>query len=198
MVWSHTTRRVLTLQDVSAIKITDYAAIDAAGIDRREVARRLFDTYLKQVFEDGFFHADPHPGNLFVQPGRERRGSREWKLVFVDFGMTGTLAPGTFSALRESLVALGTRDASRMVRSFEALNLLLPGADRDLIERACRRLFETLWGKSTREVMLPRWWRAAGRVALPRRAPVHPCSRCTARTPFWSSVPSPTTICSPG
>ena len=153
VVWSHTTRRVLTLQDVSAIKITDYAAIDAAGIDRREVARRLFDTYLKQVFEDGFFHADPHPGNLFVQPGRERRGSREWKLVFVDFGMTGTLAPGTFSALRESLVALGTRDAPRMVRSFEALNLLLPGADRDLIERACRRLFETLWGKSTREMM---------------------------------------------
>ena len=68
VVWSHTTRRVLTLQDVGAIKITDYAAIEAAGMDRGKVANRLLDIYLKQVFEDGFFHADPHPGNLFVLP----------------------------------------------------------------------------------------------------------------------------------
>ena len=68
VVWSHTTRRVLTLQDVGAIKITDYAAIEAAGVDRGKVANRLLDIYLKQVFEDGFFHADPHPGNLFVLP----------------------------------------------------------------------------------------------------------------------------------
>ena len=68
VVWTHTTRRVLTLQDVGAIKITDYAAIEAAGINRAEVADKLLDVYLKQVFEDGFFHADPHPGNLFVLP----------------------------------------------------------------------------------------------------------------------------------
>ncbi len=68
VVWSHTTKRVLTLEDVGAIKITDYAEIDAAGIDRSEIARKLLDVYLKQVFEDGFFHADPHPGNLFVLP----------------------------------------------------------------------------------------------------------------------------------
>ena len=59
--------RVLTLEDVYAIKITDYAAITAAGIDRAEVAERLFQTYLRQIFEHGFFHADPHPGNLFVE-----------------------------------------------------------------------------------------------------------------------------------
>ncbi len=66
--WSHTTRRVLTLEDVRAIKITDYQAITEAGIKRSEVAQRLLNAYLKQIFEDGFFHADPHPGNLFVRP----------------------------------------------------------------------------------------------------------------------------------
>jgi predicted unusual protein kinase regulating ubiquinone biosynthesis (AarF/ABC1/UbiB family) len=62
------TRRVLIMEDVSSIKITDFAAIEAAGINRSEVARRLFDTYLKQIFIHNFVHADPHPGNLFVQP----------------------------------------------------------------------------------------------------------------------------------
>lgn len=62
------TRRVLIMENVASIKITDFEAIEAAGIDRKEVARCLFDTYLKQVFMHNFVHADPHPGNLFVQP----------------------------------------------------------------------------------------------------------------------------------
>jgi predicted unusual protein kinase regulating ubiquinone biosynthesis (AarF/ABC1/UbiB family) len=151
VVWTHTTRRVLTLQDVGAIKITDYAAIEAAGISRAEVADKLMDVYLKQVFEDGFFHADPHPGNLFVLPVAARRGA--WKLVFVDFGMTGTLAADSFDGLREMLLAVGTRDASRLVKAFQRLQVLLPGADLELLERACKRVFDTLWGKSTREMM---------------------------------------------
>jgi predicted unusual protein kinase regulating ubiquinone biosynthesis (AarF/ABC1/UbiB family) len=71
VIWSHTTKRVLTLENVMGIKITDYDAIESAGIDRVKVAKSLFGTYLKQIFEDRFFHADPHPGNLFVQPADE-------------------------------------------------------------------------------------------------------------------------------
>ena len=153
VIWSHSTRRVLTLQDVGALKITDYAAIEAAGVSRAEVAEKLLDVYLKQVFEDGFFHADPHPGNLFVLPAPTRVKPGAWKLVFVDFGMAGLLDPGAFSGLRETLLAIGTRDAPRLVHAFETLHALLPGADRDLIERACRRIFDTVWGKSTREMM---------------------------------------------
>ena len=159
VIWTHTTKRVLTLEDVGAIKITEYAQIQAAGIDRAEVAEKLLDVYLKQVFEDGFFHADPHPGNLFVLPSPVRRpdGSRSrpggWKLVFVDFGMTGSLSPAAFKGLREVLLAVGTRDASRLVRAFQSLQVLLPGADLDLLERACKRVFDTIWGKTTREVM---------------------------------------------
>jgi predicted unusual protein kinase regulating ubiquinone biosynthesis (AarF/ABC1/UbiB family) len=153
VIWTHTTKKVLTLEDVSAIKITDYAAIEAAGIRRGEVAERLLDVYLKQVFEDGFFHADPHPGNLFVRPTPTPSRPRAWKLVFVDFGMTGTLTPSSFAGLREVLLAVGTRDASRLVRAFQTLQALLPGADLELLERASKRLFDTLWGKTTREMM---------------------------------------------
>ena len=153
VVWTHSTRRVLTLQDVGAIKISDYAGIEAAGISRVEVADKLLDVYLKQVFEDGFFHADPHPGNLFVLPAPTRTRPGGWKLVFVDFGMAGLLEPGSFSGLREALLAIGTRDAPRLVHAFESLHVLLPGADRELIERACRRIFDTVWGRSTREMM---------------------------------------------
>jgi len=62
------TRRVLTLENVEYIKITDFDGLEAAGISRQEVARKLFETYLQQFLIDGFFHADPHPGNLFAQP----------------------------------------------------------------------------------------------------------------------------------
>ena len=159
VIWTHTTRRVLTLQDVGAIKITDYASIEAAGIDRGAVADKLLDVYLKQVFEDGFFHADPHPGNLFVlpapapSPGMPPSRQAGWKLVFVDFGMTGTVAPDAFDALREGLLAIGTKDAARLVRAFEDLRVLLPEADLDLLERACAKVLDTLWGKSTRDML---------------------------------------------
>ena len=68
VIWSHTTRRVLTLEDVLGIKITEYAEIERAGVSTAEVALVLLDVYLQQIFEDGFFHADPHPGNLFIAP----------------------------------------------------------------------------------------------------------------------------------
>jgi predicted unusual protein kinase regulating ubiquinone biosynthesis (AarF/ABC1/UbiB family) len=153
VIWSRTTQRVLTLEEMQGIKITDYAAIEAAGIDRKEAAERLLDVYLKQVFLDGFFHADPHPGNLFVLPGSAPGDPGAWRLVFVDFGMAGTLTPGAFAGLREALISVATRDATRLVSAYRRLGILLPGADVDLIERANRSAFERVWGKSTKDIM---------------------------------------------
>ncbi len=151
VIWTHTSRRVLTLEDVRAIKITDYAAIESAGLDRKEVAARLFDTYLKQIFEDRFFHADPHPGNLFVQPAAEG-GSSGWKLVFVDFGMVGKLPDTTLAGLREVLIAIGTQDATRLVRAYQQLHILLPGADAEAIEKASAVAFSRFWGRTAPEL----------------------------------------------
>jgi len=153
VVRSRTTKRVLTLENVYAIKITDYDAISAAGIDRGEVARVLLDTYLKQIFEDGFFHADPHPGNLFVTPipaTKEKKAS--WRLTFVDFGMVGSVPENLSEGLRELLVGVGTRNASRVIQSFQTLDVLLPGADLKLLEQAERQMFDRFWGMSMNEL----------------------------------------------
>ncbi len=153
VVRSLTTKRALTLENVYAIKITDYESITAAGIDRGEVAKVLLDTYLKQIFEDGFFHADPHPGNLFVTPipaTEDRKAS--WRLTFVDFGMVGTVPENISAGLRQLLIGVGTRDASKVVAAFQTLDVLLPGADLKLIEQAESQIFDRFWGMSMNEL----------------------------------------------
>jgi predicted unusual protein kinase regulating ubiquinone biosynthesis (AarF/ABC1/UbiB family) len=145
---SQSTRRVLTLEDVYNIKITDYASIEAAGIDRAAVADRLFRTYLRQIFVEGFFHADPHPGNLFVQPT-----DGDWRLTFVDFGMVGRLTAEAKGGLRELAIGIGTRDPDRLIRAYQQLGMLLPGADLDRIRQAEKAVLAQIWGKSMRDLV---------------------------------------------
>ncbi|MEW5868676.1 MAG: AarF/UbiB family protein [Chloroflexota bacterium] len=154
VIWTHTNRRALTLENVLAIKITDYDAISEAGISRAEVASRLLDTYLKQIFEDGFFHADPHPGNLFVNPLPVRTGDveRRWELTFVDFGMVGHVPTNLLNGLRELLIGVGTQDADRVVRSYQMMDLLLPSADIERIKTAGAEVFDRFWGKNMSEL----------------------------------------------
>jgi predicted unusual protein kinase regulating ubiquinone biosynthesis (AarF/ABC1/UbiB family) len=147
------TRSVLTLEDVYAIKITDYDEITAAGIDRGAVAVRLLDTYLQQIFEDGFVHADPHPGNLFITPlPSENDEPVAWQLTFVDFGMVARVPDSLRDSLRELVIAVGTRDASRVVKAYQMLDMLLPGADLGLIEQAEAQVFDRFWGMSMKEL----------------------------------------------
>jgi predicted unusual protein kinase regulating ubiquinone biosynthesis (AarF/ABC1/UbiB family) len=146
---AYTTKNVLTLEDVYFIKVTDYAVIEAAGIDRKEVATRLFRTYLKQIFEEGFFHADPHPGNLFVEPLNEG----DWRLVFVDFGMVGQVTPKIKAGLRDLAIAFGTRDLDRLMQAFSTLDIYLPEADIDRVRQAEADLFNRMWGKDMHELI---------------------------------------------
>ncbi len=156
VVWTHTTKRVLTLQDVRGIKITDYDAITAAGVDKAEVSARLLNTYLKQIFEDGFFHADPHPGNLFIRfvnnPYNPTETKRDWLLTFIDFGMVGRMKPEIRDGLRELLIGVGLQDASRVVKAYQILGILLPGADISLLEKAESAMFQRFWGKGMDEL----------------------------------------------
>ena len=123
-IWSHTTKRVLTLEDVYAIKITNYLEITEAGVNLSEVAQRLFECYMEQIFEREFFHADPHPGNLFIipplDPGHDLNlpSSTAWQLAFVDFGMVGHIPGNMLDGLREGMIAVGTQDASRLVNAY--------------------------------------------------------------------------------
>ncbi len=144
----YTTRRVLTLEDVYFIKISDRASIEAAGVDLSDVADRLFQTYLRQIFIEGFFHADPHPGNLFIEP--LEAGS--WRLVFVDFGMVGRLTPRAKEGLRDLAVGVGTRDLDRMIQAYQTLEILLPEADLERVKQAEAVVFDRFWGRSMREL----------------------------------------------
>ena len=150
VIWSKTTKKVLVLEDVYAIKITSYREIKEAGVDLDDVAQRLFQSYMNQIFEEEFFHADPHPGNLFVIPSGEKSG--EWQLGFVDFGMVGNVPASARDGLREMVIAVGTRNPGRLVKAYQMLDFLLPGADLELIEKAESRVFERFWGKSMSEL----------------------------------------------
>ena len=161
VIWSVTTKRVLTLENVQAIKITDYQAITKAGISRAEVAQRLFHSYLKQIFEDGFFHADPHPGNLFVDPRHPSEGDpqvdKTWVLNFVDFGMVGRVPDYVREGLREMAIGVGTKDSERIVNSYKKLGVLLPDADLNLIRKMESKAFEQFWGKSMSDLQKISW-----------------------------------------
>lgn len=154
VIWNRTTRRVLTLEDVTSIKITDYEAITEAGISRAAVAERLLATYLKQIFEDGFFHADPHPGNLFVLPLSEKDedGFTKFRLTFIDFGMVGRMPDKLVEGLHEVVIAVGLQDAPRLIKAYQTLGVLLPSANIKLLEEASAQVFDRFWGKSMNEL----------------------------------------------
>ncbi|MEX2159760.1 MAG: AarF/UbiB family protein [Dehalococcoidia bacterium] len=111
--WDYTTRRVLTMEFIEGIKITDMAALDAAGIERQAVAKLLTESYIRQIFTHGFFHADPHPGNLFIQPGP--------KLVIVDFGLAKQLDPAFLQGFVKLITALLGRDKAGLAAAFREL-----------------------------------------------------------------------------
>ena len=108
--WPFTTSTVLTLEYLEGIKITDFEKIDARGIDRKEVARTLAEAYCQMFFVDGFFHGDPHPGNIFVRPGPE--------VILVDFGMVDRLSAPKKEGLRRAFTAIVDRDALGLVRAL--------------------------------------------------------------------------------
>jgi predicted unusual protein kinase regulating ubiquinone biosynthesis (AarF/ABC1/UbiB family) len=153
--WQRTAARTLTLENVAFVKIGDHAALTAAGVSLPQVAKRLYQAYMKQIFVHNFVHADPHPGNLFVRPlprpepaerGAEAGAGRDFELVFVDFGMVAGIPPRLRAALREYLYGLGTRDAERMVQAYQAAGVLLPGADLHRLVEAHEDLFQRFWG----------------------------------------------------
>lgn len=162
--WEYCRANTLTMENVGYIKITDLEAIDAAGIQRAEVADILYRIYMRQVFETNFVHVDPHPGNLFIKPLRDSeeiasgvppfkpndfvpfKQGRPFQIAFVDFGMYAIVPDRLRTALREYVIAFGTRDAYKMVQSYLHAGSLLEGADLRRLEEAHESLFQRFWG----------------------------------------------------
>ena len=155
IVWDRSALRVLTLSDVTAIKISDVAGLTAAGIDPAEVAQELARSTFQQIFVSGFFHADPHPGNIFITPGTPGSGSNDgtgWRLTYVDFGMMGEISESLRGGLRDFILAAVGRDGRALVASLERLGVLLKSADTNELERAMTALFDRFGGMGVAEL----------------------------------------------
>jgi predicted unusual protein kinase regulating ubiquinone biosynthesis (AarF/ABC1/UbiB family) len=130
VVWELTTRRVLCLDYVPGIKITDRAAILEAGIDPAAVAEKGAASYLQQLVRFGFFHADPHPGNLAV--------ARDGALIYYDFGMVGSLSQRLRGRLGRMVTAAAARDAASLVNELQAAGVIAPDIDPGPVRRLVR------------------------------------------------------------
>jgi predicted unusual protein kinase regulating ubiquinone biosynthesis (AarF/ABC1/UbiB family) len=154
IAWERTTRRVLTLQDVTAIKINDIEGLRAAGIDPAAVAVEFANVMFDQLFLRGFFHADPHPGNIFVTPVTRPAGDTRhpWTLTFIDFGMMGEVPDTLRHSLQQLVIAVASRNSGQMIDSIRAVGVLLPSADTIELERAMTALFGRFGGMGFAEL----------------------------------------------
>lgn len=130
--WERSSERVITLERVQGLKINDLTALDAAGIDRIELAQRAARMVMQMVFEDGFFHADPHPGNFFIEPNGE--------IALMDFGMVGVLTDRTKDHLVNLMLAVASKDANRMVDTVLEIAAGKIRADRVQLRQDVQRL----------------------------------------------------------
>lgn len=156
----HSTRHVVVLEDVEALKVADVDALTRAGIDSKDVADLLLEAYFKQVFVAEFFHADPHPGNLFVRPlaadseipGTRRHG---FQLIFVDFGMAVRLPKTVGENLRKILIGVSQRNSGQLTEAYQDLGFFLPGADIDRITEAQEVILDHIWGRNLLDLTRP-------------------------------------------
>ena len=123
--WEHSTPHFLVMEFVEGVRIDAAEAIREMGIDPHQIGIRGFHAYLKMIFEDGFFHGDPHPGNLLV--------TKEGDIVFLDFGIVGILRPEKRQNFINLLFALSTDNIELMIRSLEGFGIEIKEEDREAL-----------------------------------------------------------------
>lgn len=144
--WETTTSRVLTLERIRGIKVDDTDALDEAGIDRRALAALATRVTAQMIFDDGFFHADPHPGNFFVEPGG--------RLGIIDFGMVGEIDEPLRERLGALLVGLARSDADRITDAVLALSTAQAPVDRPALRADLAALVARNEGRAVSEIHL--------------------------------------------
>jgi ubiquinone biosynthesis protein len=121
--WEYSTRRILVMEFIEGVRVDHVEEIKAFGVDPKEIADRGFNAYMQQIFEDGFFHGDPHPGNLLV--------SKDGTLSFLDFGIVGVIYPERRFSFVHLLSAMVYQDPELMIKALEHLGISIPENQRD-------------------------------------------------------------------
>lgn len=137
--WRYTSPRVLTLEYLPGIKISHYEAIETAGLDRKNLAQLGAKAYLQQLLYYGFFHADPHPGNIAV--------SADGALIFYDFGMMGKIETNVREQLMETLFGIAGKDGDRVMNSLVKLGALSPTDDMGPVRRSIQYMLDNFMDK---------------------------------------------------
>ncbi|MFV0387748.1 MAG: ABC1 kinase family protein [Pyrinomonadaceae bacterium] len=134
IIWEATTSKLITMEFIYGTKVTDINGLRAQEIAPENINRLLIRTYLKQLLEDGFFHADPHPGNLLVM--------EDGTLAFFDFGMVGRITPKLQAKMIDAFFHVVGKDPEGIAQDLIDLDFLKPGADESTVRDVVRRMFK--------------------------------------------------------
>ncbi len=156
--WERTTKRVITMERVGGIKVSDLVSLDQLAIPRRKIAENAVRMFLHEVLELGFFHADPHPGNFFVQP--------DGSIAVVDFGMVGRISEGVRTHLLRAGLAGIEQDPESLADELFALGVAGRGADRGAFTRDLDHLIGHWQGRSVGELSAAAVTRELGAVSF--------------------------------
>ena len=145
--------RVLIMEKIEGVRVDDIKSIDALGIDRHELARKGVDAYFKMIFEDGFFHADPHPGNIFVMS--------DGRIGLMDFGIVGWLPPEIINNIAEAFLAVINKNFDKLVDIYIDLGLIADKVDIDGFRKEFRAdlvyYLEPLYDMTIGEINFPEY-----------------------------------------
>ncbi len=147
--WDRTAKRVLTLDWIDAIPLTDLSAVEAAGVNREALGLNVIQSFLKHAIRDGFFHADMHQGNLFVDPSDNA-------LIAVDFGIMGRIGPPERRFLAEILYGFITRNYHRISEVHFEAGYVPPSQNVETFAQALRSIGEPIMGRPAEEISMAR------------------------------------------
>ena len=162
--WVYTTEHVLTMEYVEGIRIDDLDALDRAGIDREKLAEKLAASICNQILRDGFFHADPHPGNIRVMP--------DGTIVFLDFGMVGSLSESRRRTISDFFIGVTTRDAGRVAKAILDMDSAPSHVNMRQFERDIDRIIEKYLSMPMREIRSDQFLYEVFQIAFANRIKV--------------------------
>lgn len=146
--WAFVTEKVLVMERIEGVRIDDIKGIEALSLDRKRLARIGVNAYFKMILEDGFFHADPHPGNIFVMP--------DGRLGFVDFGIVGRVTPEMMETMANTFIALIEKDFDRLIENYIELGIVPLDIDLDRFKKEFKvdliEFLEPLYGRKLQEI----------------------------------------------
>lgn len=161
----YVTEKVLVMERIKGVRIDDIPGIMAMGLDRKRLVKVSVDAYFKMILEDGFFHADPHPGNILV--------TRDGMLAFVDFGIVGSVTPEMMETMANTFLALIHRDFDRLIDQYVELGYVPEAVDIDKFRREFKTdllyFLEPLYGMTLQEINFAQYLDIITHLALKHR-----------------------------